>query len=652
MNAEQDRREQQAPRIPFEAIVEIGAADGHGAGFEAESVDLSSGGMHVRTAYLPELGQKLLCRFDAGGREVSAEGSVAWREQGARGGEFGIQFTTVEGPNAEALLEMCGVRAEKRPSADPAGDAGGDVGRGTRVRLHIDGLGSPMKARVRDAGDASVLVGSNLEFLRVGRTIELEDVDHRCTRPAHIDRVEVEVDPASRVPQLVVSLRYDDVLEELGASDVASGPSLEGLDGHPMSIPTRDPIAAEPRMRTAERAAEEPMHDEEIEAAQQMKSGVSRAALEAGEAVTRLSARARTTLALLWAKAANRGADELDADAPRRTTAPAPSGALHAAGKRVVRDEDEAIPGVPSATPRGRKALAIGGAATLVALIAFAAVRKSSAPPPGAETVVPADTITATLGDAGSADPAAIVAATPTPPAAALPADIAQAQVPLYGATPLSTTEPAQAAAPTPDAGADPMALAQAAAPLGGPSLAPAPAGEEPTAAAEPAGEPSADANDEPASAAHATKKSTGFAHGKVTHPVVLRLHTDGAIAQVKGARTPTGFHVVLPGRKFEGSAAQLAAKDPRIASAKISSGAKGAELSVQFKDGVPPFSVRGKGSDLTIALGRIDADKGDKVEKTEKVASRKAAKDKDAKHGATAKKGAAPAHGHKPAKK
>src|SRR6185369_5589340 len=124
-----------------------------------------------------------------------------------------IRFTNLDGASAAALWEMCGMnRGEPadgaanpgRPEADP----------GTRVRLHIEGLGSPMKARVRGASEDELLVGSNLEFLRVGRQLELEDVDHGGKRPAHIDRVDVEIDRTSKVPQLVVTLRYDDVSPE------------------------------------------------------------------------------------------------------------------------------------------------------------------------------------------------------------------------------------------------------------------------------------------------------------------------------------------------------------------------------------------------------------------------------------------------------
>src|SRR5207247_44972 len=83
------------------------------------------------------------------------------------------------------------------------------VAKGARVRLHIEGLGSPMKARVREAAAREVEVGSNLEFLRVGRSLELEDVDHQgARREAFVDRVKVDVDPSTNVPQLVVSLRF------------------------------------------------------------------------------------------------------------------------------------------------------------------------------------------------------------------------------------------------------------------------------------------------------------------------------------------------------------------------------------------------------------------------------------------------------------
>lgn len=622
MTAQQDRRDASAQRIPFEAIVEIGG-DGAPA-FEAESVDVSTGGMHLRTAYLPELGQPLLCRFDdGGGKAVAAEGNVVWREEGARGGEFGVRFTNVDGSSATTLLDMCGIKPS--PDAHDAAPPSPPADRGTRVRLHIDGLGSPMKARVRDANPAEVMVGSNLEFLRVGRALELEDVDHGKKRTAHIERVEVEVDPASRVPQLVVALRYDDVPREEIAAAAAAETTPDPVTVDPEDDGARPPMTM--RTRSASEAAADPMHDDEVDAANQMKSGLSRAATRVGPAIATFGARAKTTLALLLAKAKERSGRAAEPEAaPRRTTAPPPTGALHATGKRVVRDEaEELVEQTAAPTKKKVRAVAAGAAAGVVAVLLSVAFHKPAAPPPGASAAnAPTDS-----------SAAAAVAPAPIPGAP----DTVTANVPLFGPTALSTTEPAAppapAAAPPAFGAADPGAMAPAAQ---APGIAgPAPTGADPAADGESASadegdsdessesKPSGEGEKKPA----AKKKVASFAHGKVTHPTRIRIHTDGSIAAMHGARSATGFTIVIPGRRATDSAGAIASRDPRIASVHVTNGAKGAEISFQFKDGVPAYAVRAKGKDLQVALGR-----------DEKSA-------KDSKHaGATAKKTAK--HGKK----
>src|SRR6266487_4903389 len=103
MSVHQERRDARSMRVAFDSIVEIGNELDPGAAFEAESVDLSVSGMHLRTAYLPEIGQSLLCRFTGGVQEVSAEAEVVWRKEEPRGGEFGVRFTSLDGSSAEAL---------------------------------------------------------------------------------------------------------------------------------------------------------------------------------------------------------------------------------------------------------------------------------------------------------------------------------------------------------------------------------------------------------------------------------------------------------------------------------------------------------------------------------------------------------------------
>ena len=61
--------------MPFDAMVEVGGA--LGPSFEAQALNLSEQGMSLRTAYLPEVGQPVMCRFDAGqGMTVTAAGEV------------------------------------------------------------------------------------------------------------------------------------------------------------------------------------------------------------------------------------------------------------------------------------------------------------------------------------------------------------------------------------------------------------------------------------------------------------------------------------------------------------------------------------------------------------------------------------------------
>ena len=104
----------------------------------------------------------------------------------------------------------------------------------------------------------------------------------------------------------------------------------------------------------------------------------------------------------------------------------------------------------------------------------------------------------------------------------------------------------------------------------------------------------------------------------KGTH-MVLRL--DGPVGELRGAPVPNGFVVAVPNRKSLEAAGPLAAKDPRIASAKVVNQPGGAELTIAFKDNAPSYLVRAKGDTLEIVLAKDKA-----------VADKKSGKDKDKK--------------------
>ena len=455
----EDRRAPGTSRIPFDGLVEVGGA--MGPSFEAQAINISEDGMLLRTAYLPEPGQPLTCRFDAGpGEGVLASGEVVWAQGAERGGDFAIRFTDMDPESVEALRRACGIGTDSVPAAQL----------GSKVRLHIEGLASPMRAKIKDAHPSEITVGSDLGFLQVGKHLELEDAVSGTKRPAAIDRVEVAVDPTSHIPQLVVTLRYEDVEADAEAPRAAAP-----------STPRETATSA------ARAAAEEA---DAMEASIKMKGTLAHGIARIGPAFERLANRAKTTIALLAARRGMRGDDP---SMPRRTTAPAPGGGLHATGRRVVRGEqasatDEAAP--TSKLKLTRRKAAIASAVMITAVIGAIAMKKShhDAPP---EVAAPA------AQDARATPPTAVATENPLPP-------------------PFPTQAPAPTAAPM-DLGGS----------LGGIS----------------GGLATGDDDVEPTKGGHHHHgKVAPFGNGPVHHGNVLHLKMDGPIESIEGAQQPTGF--------------------------------------------------------------------------------------------------------------
>ena len=545
MSNSSERRAADATRIPFDGMVEVGGS--LGPSFEAQAVNLSEEGMHLRTAYLPEIGQPVTCRFDAGqGMVVTAAGEVLWRDDRGDGGEFGIRFTNLDSASTVALQRIVGMVEDGHAIRPPTG---------RKVRLHIDGLASPMRARVRGAHGTSVTAFSELGFLQVGKQLDLEDAATGTKRPALIDRVAVDVEPETRIPQLVVTLRYDD--EEAHAADMNGHYEVEheemaaghgSLSPHAMDGDMDDDIVHDGRhdddhmphddhapIATAKAALEGETTEEEEP--KDMKGALARGAAKVTPALEKWFKRTKTTMALLAARARAKSGVKGDDDVEipvRRTTAPAPGGGLTTSGRKVIRGEIEEAPFEDEAPkPRfvlTKKKMLVGGAIGVTAILAMVAMRK---PAPAVATA--------------PTDNAALAAAAPPP-------------------------MPAITASPVPTNIGDPLATQAAA--LG------------------------ADPNEKPG-------KVTPFGNGIVAHGNVLKIKMDGAVTRIQGASQPSGFTVVIPGRKSLDAAGPLAAKDPRIAAIRVSNEPAGAELTVTFKDGVPNYQVKAHGDTLEMHLAK-----------------------------------------------
>ncbi|HVJ94961.1 MAG TPA: PilZ domain-containing protein [Labilithrix sp.] len=552
MSNAHDRRAPGTARMPFDAMVEIGGA--LGPTFEAQAVNLSEQGMSLRTAYLPEVGQPVMCRFDAGnGMTVVAAGEVLWKEDMGQGGEFGIRFTNLDGASASALQRILGMsEEEKAPGTEP----------GRKVRLHIDGLASPMRARIKDQLPAGVTAYSELGFLQMGKPLELEDASSGSRRPAWIDRVEVEVNQSSRIPQLVVSLRYDDAeaashslagteipIEEGGQTPLDHDAERAPSEGYAEEAEGRDEQAYAPVAVEAKESTDQPSVDEE---SSPLKGALRRSSAKIQPALASLAKRARVAAALLAARARRGASSGDDVEIPmRRTTAPAPGGGLHTAGRKVVRGSTADERPEETAQPTSgfvvtKKRAVVAGTVGLAAILAFLALRKPAATPE--------------LAAAPAADSAA------------------QANAALWEASgnmaPTAATVRSPVVPPL-----DPLAAAAATA-----------ASNSDTVSAPPA----------------RPGKPVPFTNGPVgARPTIIKIKMDGPIEGIQGATQPTGFTIVTPNRLAMDSASSLTSKDPRLENVRISNEASGAEFTVSFKDGVPNYIVRARGETLEFVLAR-----------------------------------------------
>ncbi len=609
----QDRRAPHVRRVELETRVEICGKEGDLSPFEAESVEVSGRGMQVRTRYLPEVGTPLVLRFDSDGNEVLVEGMVAWRQGDDDGGQFGIKFTALDSKSVTALKALCSATGPAAPNKASRVVAEADDApeldereveqpylseKGAPVKLHIQGLGAPMKARVCRGTPRKLQVGSQLEFLKLGRTLELEDVSAGSKRAAHIHSVEVAVEPDSQIPQLVVSLRYEGVEDETPEPTVVDrGRGADDFDDE----------------------YDDDFDDEDSEVSEDLFKGkVGTMAANAGQAMKETSAHVAR-----WSSDAIGGLGSLMRTAKKsskkqkhktlRRTSRVPQPTAVASSKRRTTRVGH---GQKSTTPRGRqpapevnstwkrpKLWLYGGAVALCATGVYAAFGGASEDPrqiseddlalatevselPQAQVsqtvaVMPAPPMTAQPGTSAQL-PAAPSAALPSTTPSGFPGratlnvqdQLRQtengivAQVPLFGPKQMATTEPAPLN-PAPMAQVDEYSLAKDQAFTDK---------VVPTSQAE---EPSTD------------KASQSFQVGRMELPIKYRLRLDGPGSALQGSKTPSGFTVLVPGRKVMENGATISQRDDRIVDVRVSNTPAGGKITFRFRKDIPGYKAR-----------------------------------------------------------
>lgn len=593
MNPTEDRRCPSTLRISHTALVDICNPAGTSSAFQGESSNISGRGMNVRTSFLPEIGEELVCRFNHGPREILVEGVVAWRAEGTDSGEFGIQFTALDADSADVLQTLgrkrkgASVQAAQSRSL-PAADSEGEaieledfLDEGARVRLHIDGLGAPMKASVHERTHRKVRVGSSLEFLKLGRQLELENVSLGERRSAHIDSVNVMMNPSTRIPELVVQLRYDGISPTPAPARALADGSAEEADA--AAVASEEDAARELDLGEDEAPSWEPAA-EALRA--RLTSAMSGAGAAAQKASSVLQTFARSTTASMGKTSPRRtqsGGQSAKVMRPqtitkrrlqttRRHSDAAPThlrSGIHHMGLAQKRDTVRPVTSserARSSRPLGQKrripAAGLFGAAFIVLLGSTFALRSVNQSRGVEQESPPAETAKKSVKQpVGQETVAKVHAQKPEP-------DEERgvvAEVPLFGPQAMAVKE----AEPKPSG----ETLVQA---------------EKRAAAAAVEDQSWDDAEPEVE-----TTDSKPWGHGRLYLPTIHRIRLDGAATAIAGAMNADGFTVVVPGRKAMESGKSIEKRDKRIVSVLTNNNARGATVKFEFRGPVPPYRVR-----------------------------------------------------------
>jgi hypothetical protein len=262
-----ERRKSASPRIPVDLLVELCAAeepsaDGRagkrtedswsdvseafGESYDADGLDLSATGLRLRSAILPDVGQRLRCRFDLPQTEsiCEAEGRVVWSHDAGRHGEFGLRFDALTPTVERALARWAMDRgpttlpgSEAAPAAPSAADtahppraqARSAEARTTETRetprvsglarVRFDGVASAIEAEISMRDEVRLDVAQALPFFELGRLASVEA--DGSTERRRLEHVSLCIE--NGVPKLILGL----VAEVSSSAGGLAAPSLD-----------------------------------------------------------------------------------------------------------------------------------------------------------------------------------------------------------------------------------------------------------------------------------------------------------------------------------------------------------------------------------------------------------------------------------------
>ncbi|MBN8615158.1 MAG: PilZ domain-containing protein, partial [Deltaproteobacteria bacterium] len=260
-----ERRKSLSPRIPVDLLVELCATDERDKGeraldswsdvsdaftdsYDADGLDLSATGLRLRSSVLPDVGQRLRCRFDLPDTEgkCEAEGRVVWSNDAGRHGEFGLRFDSLSASVESALARWAMDRGPSTlPGSEPAPEAPIVIAPAKETakkivaprietpkvlaaspspafglaRVRFDGVSSAIEAEVSLRDESRMDVEQALPFFELGRLASV-DADGSTER-RRLEHVSLKIE--NGVPKLVLGF----VAAPSSSAGTLSAPSFD-----------------------------------------------------------------------------------------------------------------------------------------------------------------------------------------------------------------------------------------------------------------------------------------------------------------------------------------------------------------------------------------------------------------------------------------
>jgi len=175
--------------------------------YDADALDVSATGLRMRSSVLPDVGQRLRCRFELPESEdqFEAEGEVVWSsDEGEHQGEFGLRFDAIGKRTSEMLKGW--TLARGRADGGPTTLPGEDEARAFRslgpARVALEGVASAMECDVVRRDETCLDVMQALPFLELGKLAEV--LADGSTDRRRLEHVSLRV--VDGIPHLVLSL--------------------------------------------------------------------------------------------------------------------------------------------------------------------------------------------------------------------------------------------------------------------------------------------------------------------------------------------------------------------------------------------------------------------------------------------------------------